>query len=427
MHNILLILKHEYFTRVTKKSFIIMTLLGPILIAVFYGSIAAIAISQFNTNNVEKIAIYDPQNALNNETIDNKSYEFGYVKDASAARDSIRTEAIYGMLIINNNKGDSIELITKKSISINDRQTLKELIADQLFNNNLKSNGLSKNKVDSLKVDIILTDNSLDGKTNGTETKSVVGYAGALIIYMFIFLYGVMIMRGVTEEKNNRIVEIIVSAVKPFQLMMGKILGVAMVGLTQFLAWIVLSGLLVTVLSIAIGFQHIDTAQLAAVPTQMPSGGSVFMNGFLEQFHSLNIFKLLTGFVIFFLGGFLLYSALFAAIGSAVDSDTETQQFMFPVSMPLVFGLIIAQVAVFKDPNSPLAYWCSMIPFTSPVVMMVRLPFDVSWTQIAVSAILLFGTFFLVVWMAAKIYRIGILSYGQKASYKQMFKWLMTK
>lgn len=236
-----------------------------------------------------------------------------------------------------------------------------------------------------------------------------------------------MIMRGVTEEKNNRIVEIIISSVRPFQLMMGKILGVALVGLTQFLAWITLSGILVTVLSIAIGFQQVSEGGLSAVPSQIPSGGNEMINGLLTQLQSLDYMKILTGFVLFFFGGFLLYSALFAAIGSAVDSDTETQQFMFPVSMPLIFGLIIAQIAVFKDPNSSLAYWCSMIPFTSPVVMMVRLPFDVSWTQIIISALILFATFVVTVWFAGRIYRIGILSYGQKASYKQMLKWMMTK
>lgn len=427
MHNILLILKHEYITRVSKKSFIIMTLLGPILIGIFYGSIIAISISQFSKDSATKIAIYDPNNALKNEDLSNKSYTFGYVKDADAAKDSIRKEAIYGMLVVHNSKGDSLELLTKKNISINAKEELKNLVSDKLFNINLKANGLSKDKIDSLKLDIKLSDHSLSGKSNGTEIKSGVGYVGAMVIYMFIFLYGVMIMRGVTEEKNNRIVEIIVSAVKPFQLMMGKILGVALVGLTQFLAWITLSGLLLLVLSIAFGASHVDAAQVASVSKEMPSEVAQISDAFFQQFQTLNLPKILIGFVVFFFGGFLLYSALFAAIGSAVDSDTETQQFMFPVSMPLIFGLVIAQVAVINDPNSSLAYWCSMVPFTSPVVMMVRLPFDISWMEIIISAVILFGTFIFVVWMAGKIYRIGILSYGQKASYKQMFKWLMTK
>lgn len=427
MHNILLILKHEYLTRVAKKSFIIMTLLGPILIGIFYGSIILISMSQFSDSEAESIGIYDPHNALNYETITNKAYDFIYVDDMESTKVAISNDSISAMLVIQNKSGDSIELITKKSFSITDRQILKDLITDKLFQNNLKSKGLSKDKLDSLRVDVKLSDRLLSGKSSGTEIKSGIGYLGAIVIYMFIFLYGVMIMRGVTEEKNNRIVEIIISSVKPFQLMMGKILGVAMVGLTQFVAWIALSGILVTVLSIAIGFEQVDTTQLQVVQTPATKAGNEMITGVLTQLQSLDYPKILTGFVIFFFGGFLLYSALFAAIGSAVDSETETQQFMFPVSMPLIFGLIIAQIAVFKDPNSSLAYWCSMIPFTSPVVMMVRLPFDVSWFQIIVSAVILFVSFIIIVWFAGKVYRIGILSYGQKASYKQMLKWMLMK
>jgi ABC-2 type transport system permease protein len=234
-------------------------------------------------------------------------------------------------------------------------------------------------------------------------------------------------MRGVTEEKNNRIVEIIISAVKPFELMMGKILGVALVGLTQFMAWVFLSGVFVTVLSVALGAEVLDDPSIRQSGAAISSMNQGPLTEILAQINDLNFTKLIFGFIIFFFGGFLLYSSLFAAIGSAVDSDTETQQFMFPVSMPLIFGLVIAQIAIVKDPNSSLAFWSSMIPFTSPVVMMVRLPFDVSWTQLFVSATLLFISFVLMVWLAGRIYRIGILSYGQKASYKQMLKWLLMK
>ncbi len=428
MHNILLILKHEYITRVSKKSFVIMTLLGPLLISAFYGTIAFISIYQFSNDKQETIAIYDPQHVFNNNHINSKSYKFEYVSDIKKTKSEIEEESLAAVLMVNSKSGDSIELIAKKSFSLTNRQELKDALAEHLFQNNLKANGITKSQLDSLRTDIRLTENLLSGKSSSIEAKSGVGYVGAMVIYLFIFMYGVMIMRGVTEEKNNRIVEIIVSSVKPFQLMMGKILGVALVGLTQFLAWIVLSGILITVVSIAIGLQQVDSGSLSSVQSQIPSGaGAGMMSGVLEQFHSLDYPKIITGFIIFFFGGFLLYSAIFAAIGSAVDSDTETQQFMFPVSMPLIFGLVIAQVAVIKDPNSTLAYWCSYIPFTSPVVMMVRLPFDVSWGQIILSAIILFGTFVITVWLAGKIYRIGILSYGQKASYKQMFKWLFQK
>jgi ABC-2 type transport system permease protein len=427
MNNILLILKHEYITRVSKKSFVIMTLLGPVLIGLFYGSIAMISYYQLNDDKSLKVAIHDPYASLGRHLDNDSSYEISFVENAQTARQALQDEKIDILLDIKNRQGDSIDVVAKNSLSITDKQDLKQLVSNQYFNNRLHAKGLSSAMIDSLKPRIHMSDQLLTGKSSGTEIKSGIGYIGAFIIYLFIFMYGVMIMRGVTEEKNNRIVEIIISAVKPFELMMGKILGVALVGLTQFIAWIVLSGLLVTVLSIGLGADHVDGQTVAAAQAQLKQATSNPMTDILLQLQSLNFTKIMVGFVLFFFGGFLLYSSLFAAIGSAVDSDTETQQFMFPVSMPLIFGLIIAQIAVFKDPNSNLAIWCSMIPFTSPVVMMVRLPFDVSWFQIGSSALILFLTFIVIVWLAGKIYRIGILSYGQKASYKQLFKWLVSK
>ena len=404
-----------------------MTLLGPIIIGLFYGTIFLISYSQFNDSKKVKVAIHDPHHSLNFQMRNDSSFEFRFVENVAQAKKQIGEETTDVLLDIKNKTGDSVDVVAKKSLSLTEKQELKGLLANQYFNNRLGERGLSKASLDSLRPRIRMTDQLLTGKSSGTEMKSGVGYFGAFIIYLFIFMYGVMIMRGVTEEKNNRIVEIIISAVKPFELMMGKILGVALVGLTQFIAWIVLSGLLIMVLSVAFGAEHIDSQTVMQTQQQIKHVADSPFADIMGQLQSLNFVKILTGFVIFFFGGFLLYSSLFAAIGSAVDSDTETQQFMFPVSMPLIFGLIIAQIAVFKDPDSSLAVWCSMIPFTSPVVMMVRLPFDISWFEIICSSVILFGTFILVVWLAGKIYRIGILSYGQKASYKQLFKWMVSK
>lgn len=428
MSNISLILRHEYITRVTKKSFIIMTLLGPLLIGLFYGSIAAISYFEMSTTKVQHVAIYDPLNSLDGQITNSNLYEFHFITDTAQARRDLMDEKISALLDIRNAKGDSMDLVAKQSLSITDKQSLKERLANQYFSHKLQARGLSEAMIDSMRQKITLTDQLLSGKSSGTEMKSVMGYIGAFIIYIFIFMYGVMIMRGVTEEKNNRIVEIIISAVKPFELMMGKILGVALVGLTQFVAWIVLSGLLTIIVSFALGVEHIDAAALKEAHQQVKqSDATQIMGDIMQQVQSLNFFKIIFGFIVFFFGGFLLYSSIFAAIGSAVDSDTETQQFMFPVSMPLVFGLVIAQIAVINDPNSNLAVWSSMIPFTSPVVMMIRIPFDVSWTEIIMSAVILFVTFIIIVWLAGKIYRLGILSYGKKASYKQMLKWLLAK
>lgn len=431
MKNILLILKHEYITRVSKKSFIIMTLIGPLLIAIFYGSIIGISVYQLNSSDTKVVLINDPYNSLNGQLPEKKNFSFFFDPNLEDAKQKIEKEDADILLDIQNRKGDSIELIAKKSQSIGDKDDLKSLLSSQLFKQSLKSKGLSAGMIDSMKVKINLKDRLLTGQNGGTEIKSLIGYLGAFVIYLFIFMYGVMIMRGVTEEKNNRIVEIIVSAVKPFELMMGKILGVALVGLTQFLSWVILSGGLLLVISYAFGSSQVDTSTITEANQQIQmaqnNGASGMIMEMTGQLKALNLGKIIVGFILFFLGGFLLYSSLFAAIGSAVDSDTETQQFMLPVSMPLIFGIAIAQIAVLKDPNSSLAFWTSLFPFTSPVVMMVRLPFDVSWWEIFGSAALLFSFFFLFVWLAGRIYRIGILSYGQKASYKQMFKWLISK
>ncbi len=427
MKNILLILKHEYITRVSKKSFIIMTLLGPVLIGLFYGSIAGISYYQLNKKETRAVLVHDPYLSLNKQLPKSETFEFSFVSTEEDGKKMVNQDEADLVLDIKNQAGDSIGIVAKKSLSISDKGELKALLSDHYFNQHLAEKGLNAEMIDSMKTKIHMSDQLISGKSSATEIKSGIGYIGAFIIYLFIFMYGVMIMRGVTEEKNNRIVEIIVSAVRPFELMMGKILGVALVALTQFMAWIILSGVLLTVLSIALGIEAGASSGAVAAAQQNAPQQLGMLTEIMDQLRSLNFAKIITGFLLFFFGGFLLYSSLFAAIGSAVDSDTETQQFMFPVSMPLIFGLVIAQVAVLKDPNSSLAVWSSMIPFTSPVVMMVRLPFDISWLEIISSVVILYGSFFVIVWLAGKIYRIGILSYGQKVSYKQLFKWLRMK
>ena len=396
-----------------------MTLLGPLLVGLFYGGIAYVSISQMQSKTQQLVGIVDPAHHLNQHIDSQELFHFNFIENSEQAQRALRNNDIDIVLNIDTLHKDSIEMTSNKSLSISDKQSLSKMVAEQYFNNQLLELGLNKQRIDSLKPDIHLKDQLSNGKSSATEIKSGIGYIGAFIIYLFIFMYGVMIMKSVSDEKSNRIIEIIISAVKPFELMMGKILGVALVGLTQFVSWIVLSGLLLTAIGFALG-----GSELAHTATQ---NGPDIGQGIITQLSALNYPKIIVGFIGFFIGGYLLYASLFAAIGSAVDNDTETQQFMFPVSMPLIFGLVIAQVAVINNPNSTLAIWSSMIPFTSPVVMMVRLPFDVSWTEILLSLSCLFACFIAIVWLASRIYRIGILSYGQKASYKQLFKWLMMK
>jgi ABC-2 type transport system permease protein len=265
--------------------------------------------------------------------------------------------------------------------------------------------------------------------TSVAEINTVIGYMAAFAIYLFIFIYGAQVMRGVLEEKTNRIVEVIVSSVKPFQLMAGKIFGVVLVGLTQLMVWIILSGVFITVLSILIG----GNIQNPTMPMEMTDASTINSVGdkgvasILQGLNALNLPLLLGAFVFYFLGGYLFYSALFAAIAAAVDNETDTQQFMLPVTLPLVLGIVIAMSVVTSNPHGSMAYWFSMIPFTSPVVMMVRLPFDVPLSELLLSMFLLILGFLFTTWLASRIYRVGILMYGKKATYKELWKWITYK
>ena len=238
-------------------------------------------------------------------------------------------------------------------------------------------------------------------------------------------------MRGVIEEKTNRIVEVIVSSVKPFQLMMGKVLGLAAVGLTQIIIWVALSGILISVVSMSVGAEHMPSAeqleQMKQAGQQMPVGQ---MTGILAAIKALNLPLIALTFIFYFAGGYLVYSALFAAVGSALDSETDTQQFMLPITMPFVLAFVLSTSVVMKDPNGTIAFWLSMFPLTSPIVMMVRLPFlsmpEQAW-ELGLSMVLLVAFFIGTIWLASRIYRVGILMYGKKATYKELFKWIFYK
>ena len=270
------------------------------------------------------------------------------------------------------------------------------------------------------------------------------GYFAGFLIYFFVFLYGAMVMRGVIEEKTSRIVEVIVSSVKPFQLMLGKILGIALVGLTQFIAWVVLITLFVSVgmqvfgpdysaenvapqqemVESVMSQQSINVSDVAEIQAENSSDN--FKDILLSTVDSINFIVVLLSFLFYFIGGYLLYASLFAAIGSAVDSETDTQQFMMPVTIPLVIGLLV-MINTIQNPDGAMAFWFSIIPFTSPIVMMARIPFGVPYWEVALSMSLLIITFLGATWFAAKIYRTGILMYGKKVSYGEIWKWIRYK
>ncbi|HQF29489.1 MAG TPA: ABC transporter permease, partial [Bacteroidia bacterium] len=312
---------------------------------------------------------------------------------------------------------------------------IEDALQKQIENEKLKSKGIDQSTLESIKTSINLKTQTIGGQKSNTELTTVVGFIGGILIYMFIFLYGAQVMRGVIEEKTNRIVEVIISSVKPFELMMGKIIGVALVGLTQFLLWIVLT------MTISAGVSSVFANKMSGaeiVKAQVHTSNVAIdgqgeeklskddMMSIFENMDSIN-FPLIVGcFIFYFLGGYLLYSALFAAIGAAVDNETETQQFMLPVTVPLIFSFVVAQ-SIITNPDSQMGFWFSIIPLTSPVVMMVRIAFGVPTWEIALSMSLLVVGFIFTTWIAAKIYRTGILLYGKKVTYKELSKWLFYK
>lgn len=331
-----------------------------------------------------------------------------------------------------------IRLYAKTNVSIDDKFAIESSLRKEIEAIKFKQSGINQQVLDQIKteVNIHTTNLSLDGeKDNNAFVTTGAGYIAAFLIYLFIFIYGVQIMRGVIEEKTNRIVEVMISSVKPFQLMMGKILGIAAVGLTQFVLWIILS----TVVTSAVTAQLKDelltqqAAQQAAQQNQFgaaPNPGAFKTNTtaeVLEAAENLNLPLILGCFVFYFLGGYLLYGALFGAVGAAVDNETDTQQFMLPITIPLILSFIVAQTVITRHPDGAVAFWMSIIPFTSPIAMMLRIPFGVPVSELLLSMALLVLGFICTTWIAARIYRVGILMYGKKITYKELSKWLFYK
>ncbi|HKL02399.1 MAG TPA: ABC transporter permease [Cryomorphaceae bacterium] len=442
MNKTKLIIQREYLSRVKKKSFIAMTILGPILIA---GLFALGIFLGMSDSSVYKVLVVDQTPQLSDgQTLFTKQFKetsqvkFQYTTDglSNAAFDSSAYDV---MLVLREDiiTFPEAELVFRELPSLKARSYIKSEVEKVIENEKLKLNDIDKSVYDSIRTDLDLVSiDAKDGTESSKQEQAIVGFVFAVLIYMFIFLYGVQVMRGVMEEKSNRIVEVIISSVKPFQLMMGKIVGVAMVGLTQILVWIIFSGILITVLSTVImpGMVDVDTAMQEVQVTQEVAEDSAkdpMNQAFVNDIVELVLFRINWGlmlgiFVFYFLGGYLLYASLFAAVGPAVDNETDTQQFMVPITLPLVFGFIVAEFAL-ANPAGNAVFWFSQVPLTSPVVMMVRVAmgFDTGtiW-QLLLSMTLLVLGFLGAVWLAGKIYRVGILMYGKKVTYKELWKWL---
>ncbi len=445
MNKIGLIIRREYWTRVRKKSFIIMTIVGPLLFAGMM--IGSIYLATLDTTQHEVLIV--DQDRLITKVIDGElvpkfaenyapTKKMRYHFTNKMLADSTFKNSIYTLMVDINGetmtKGFTY-LTYKKAPSMEAKSKvnadLEKSIEAIRVTEELK---LDWDKYKKMKVNLNFIERDIDkiGVEENMEVKGAIGFVFAVIIYIFIFLYGTQVMRGVIEEKTNRIVEVLISSVKPFQLMMGKVIGIGLVGLTQFVIWVILGTILSSIGMAMIGADTLttiaDTGGTLPVDVTQKMEIAQQMSGGLQTVLSINWPLQIFVFIFYFIGGFLLYGSLFAAVGSAVDSETDTQQFMLPITIPLVFGFIIAEMML-MNPEGPAGFWGSIIPLTSPVVMMVRTAMvgtDSIWVLI-LSMVLLVATFVGIIWVAGKIYRTGILMYGKKASYKEIWKWLSYK
>ncbi|WP_264510376.1 ABC transporter permease [Flavobacterium sp. N1719] len=431
MSKLLLIIKREFIAKVRNKSFIVMTFLSPLLfvgIGVFVGYLSTMKAE------LKTIAIHDETGRFAKEFRNDEEYHYMDVSQLpiSVLKDSIQSEHYEGLLLIpkisdNKQLEKKIEYVSNDSPGVLFIEDLEEVIAKKMTAENFNAVGLDTLKINSAKADVSIHlakasgEESLKGLN---EIKIAIGGAFGYLIMMFIVIYGNMVMRSVIEEKTSRIIEVIISSVKPFQLMMGKIIGTSLAGILQFLIWAILGLGAMFILSSVFGVQVGAAAGQAQELAQTAGKDMSKIALYLNELWNLPIGTILCSFIIYFIGGYFLYSSFYASIGAAVDNETDSQQFLLPIIMPLILGVYIGFFTVMNDPHGTIATTFSMIPLTSPIVMMMRIPFGVPWWQIVISMVLLFGTFFLVVWFASKIYRVGILMYGKRPTWKELVRWM---
>lgn len=444
MNKIWLVLQREYLVRVRKRTFLIMTLLTPILIAALFIVPVWLATS-FKSEKV--IEVIDESGEIASLLKDQTELKFvvSKTKDVKQAKAGLEDSESYALLYIPKidiDKPENIKIFSKKSISIDVERDIRAEVENRIEDLKLTRSGIDKEVLDKIKTNIDLGTETLQGQESSSGAATAIGFLTMFAIYFAVFLYGAQVMRGVIEEKSNRIIEVIISSVKPFELMMGKILGVGLVGVTQFVLWI---GLTYLLLLGATSFMSLD--KMAEAQTQqtelVEKDKSIVekssqekenaqtqkgMNKIFASLGTINLPLVIGAFLFYFVGGYMLYSALFAAVASAVDNEADTQQFQFPISVPLIVGFLIAQLAVVKDPDGAVAVWASIIPFTSPIVMMARIPFGgVATWELIVSMLVLVLGFIFTTWVAARIYRIGILMHGKKPTFQELGKWIFYK
>lgn len=443
MNKLGLIIQREYLQMVAKKSFIVTTILVPILSILLCG-VLPIMLSNVKSDEKKVVAVVDQTDGEQFQSLFVATDEYQFVTCDHSQTSTLSDESYYDYYKQNEGLYAIVilpqDIVTTQQLTILSEQSLsgslESDIRDILYRpmRNLK---IAAHDIEDLEEILQDCDVNLDVRTikwgeDGKETVSsamvseIVGLCLAFLTYMFVLTYGAMIMSGVVEEKTNRIVEVIISSCKPIELMLGKIIGVALVGLTQFAVWGVLLGVSGIIATVTFGLGSVpdpaslsaDAALVEAAAMAPSQAGEIF-----QMIMSVNYPLILTCFLLYFVGGYLLYASLFAAFGSAVDQQQDTSQFMAPIMFFMIFALYAGMFSM-QNPDGPLAWWCSMVPFTSPITMMVRLPFDVPVYELALSLIILYVTAFLILWLAARIYRTGILMYGKKFSWKDILKWI---
>jgi ABC-2 type transport system permease protein len=425
MSKIGLIIKSEYLRRVAKKSFILLTFLVPFLFAATL--FIPLWLSDIENGEVENVAVVDQVGKYKDALIDTSDFRFTFVEVQDVSVENMSSFVAYDIVVLIENdllNVPAITMLSEKQVPLDLKRYVENSLEKYVEEEKIASYNIPNLKtiIKESQTEIAITTIKLneDGSPNvsSTEVASGVGMLFMFLIYFFVFVYGTMVMNSVVQEKTNRIVEVIICSVKPFELMLGKIISIALVGLTQFLLWV----LFIAVLIFA-GSNFIE------VPATQPTLSSVDENAMtqvLQGLMSVNFVEIISFFVLYFIGGYLLYASLFASIGAAVDNETDTQQFVLPITIPILFAMY-AGIYSIENPDGPLAFWCSLVPFTSPIVMMVRLPFGVALWEKLLSLAILVATFLLTTWMAAKIYRTGILMYGKKITWRELLKWIKYK
>lgn len=425
-----LIIKREFSTRVRKRSFVIMTVLAPLLSSALFILPAYLATLPDESRTI--VVLDEP--ALLDFDKGSENIAFRYLPprqfNLAAARDFFMKEDDYALLYIPLSESADPDFMARNAtlycrgdVNVGVESYISNQLEKYLQKEKLKAQGVEPDILARTKTKVNIRTINIE---EGTETESLaplkmgIGYIAAFVIYIFVFVYGAQVMRGVIEEKTNRIVEVIISSVKPFQLMAGKIVGLAGVALLQFVIWLVFGLIFYLLAATFILGDQLDATKVAG---QATTGSNSLVFDIFHSLGAINFPYLIACFLFFFLFGYLLYAALFAAIGAAVDKESDTQQFMFPVSLPLIAGIIVLFRAL-DNPDGSIAFWFSIIPFTSPIVMMARVPFSVPWYELALSMGVLVATVLLMTWMAARIYRTGILMYGKKPNFRELMKWI---